>query len=445
MWKTSFRNITALAQNHWQSNFVRLVVRSSFWLALESAMRNGSTVLLSFLLARFWSTEIYGEYAYVLAVSAILFPLAKLGLDIVVLRDVAQKPQEAGPMLGTYSFLRGVAASFLLAGAIFILPRYLAFSDSQRFLLVALGASALLQSLETGELWFHAHLNVRALSMTRTLLLFVGLIGKALAVYFAHSLVLLGVMILAESVVLAGIVVVLVKRAVPSLRWRVDSRYARHLLKTAFPLVLAAAAAMIHSRADQIILTLHLGPSTLAQYALSLTIVEALALVPLILLRTVLPAAMQAHTKGWPEYQRALKKVYKGYILLTILEIFGFFTVVYPLVAWIFGGKYVLLASLLPLMAGRLIFTNLGLVRTLTITSEGLFYYDLVVSVIGSLLNVTLNFVLIPWLGVYGVLVAFYSSLLCTTILIDLFHPKLRQNVVLFGKSLWTFPRDMLG
>jgi O-antigen/teichoic acid export membrane protein len=102
----------------------------------------------------------------------------------------------------------------------------------------------------------------------------------------------------------------------------------------------------------------------------------------------------------------------------------------------LFGQEYKEAGILLSLFAIRLFFTNFGVAKSLFITNESLFKYSMLTAIIGSLVNVILNYILIPHYAAVGALWATIASFGTTTFLIDLLYPRMYGNLILMGKAV---------
>lgn len=94
---------------------------------------------------------------------------------------------------------------------------------------------------------------------------------------------------------------------------------------------------------------------------------------------------------------------------------------------------------LLSLFAIRLFFTNMGVAKSSFITNEGLFKYALVTSVIGAVLNIGMNYLLIPSYQSIGAIWAMIGSFFVSIFLVDLFFKEARPNFNWMMTGIFSF------
>jgi O-antigen/teichoic acid export membrane protein len=95
----------------------------------------------------------------------------------------------------------------------------------------------------------------------------------------------------------------------------------------------------------------------------------------------------------------------------------------------------------LKLFAIRLFFTNMGVGKTSFITNESLFKYSLLTAVVGAVLNIAMNWFLIPEFKSIGALWATIGSFTISIFVMDLFFKDTRRNFVWMMKGIGTFWR----
>jgi O-antigen/teichoic acid export membrane protein len=92
-------------------------------------------------------------------------------------------------------------------------------------------------------------------------------------------------------------------------------------------------------------------------------------------------------------------------------------------------AKYTEAGALLAVLGLRLFFINFGTAKTAFIMTENLLRYSLVTAIVGSVVNVTLNLLLIPHFKAFGSICSMMVSFSFTIFLIDFFYPPVRRNL----------------
>jgi PST family polysaccharide transporter len=405
---------------------------SFIWLSLDSGMLMGFGFIINILLARSLGPEQFGYLSYLLAFFSIFLPISKLGLPNIIVKQLAREPQNKNAILGTGFILRvgaGLLTLFLSVTAMFIIRP----NDQLSQLLISfLGLMALLQSLEVVDYYFQSKLLLKKLTIKKIAAIIAATILKMGAIYFSLSLTVI-LFLSAVEAFLVGIAFISTYTKTDSmLAWNFNPKLARQLVRHSLPLLFSSVVIMGYAQADQVFLNFYRGPTQLAQYSVTIVIMNGLALLPVIIQKAVAPVLMKANQKKHAQmFNNQLKQLYR---LMTILSIVVGLLLVFfgPLLIQIlYGNAYTEAGYILALLPFRFFFVSFGVIRSLYVVSHNLFDYDVVTNIAGVVVSVIASITFIPQYGIYGLLIASFLSLLTSTFIMDLFHHKLRTNVTL--------------
>jgi len=409
---------------------VRLI-KNTVWISLDNVVRLGVSFIISLLLARQLGPEVFGEYQYLLAISVILTPLAKLGLDNLVLREFSRTPQHSTTILGTALALRLFSSGLLLLAVWGITLTDFFSSELQKQIILLLMICLTLQSFEVIESWFQSQLKVKGITFIRLcVFLIVGAI-KVSVLIFAPSLLTFMMLVIIEWVFLAlgSLWFYWKETKIRFSQWSWDSLRARSFLFTGWPIILSSFLVILLARADQLLITRLQGPNILAQFAVAIMVLETLSFLPVVVFKVSSPLLLATHETNERLFQQQLLSLYRVMTLLSLLLIFGVIAFIAPILGLFFGSDYPLLTVLVQFLSFRIFFTNFGIVRSIYITANTLFKYDLFAIGISVAVSIFLNILLIPHLGVYSLVLVGYISLLLSTFLIDMGNRSLRNNL----------------
>jgi hypothetical protein len=97
---------------------VAAVLGNAGWLLAEKALRLALGVAVSALVARYLGPEQFGVLNYALALVALFAVLANVGLDAVVVREIARNPGDREVLLGSAFALKAAGGALALCGAL---------------------------------------------------------------------------------------------------------------------------------------------------------------------------------------------------------------------------------------------------------------------------------------------------------------------------------------
>jgi O-antigen/teichoic acid export membrane protein len=433
-------NVKKIVEKYQQLDSNRHQLINNFsWLLVEKLLSMGVSLFVGVWVARYLGVEQFGLYNYALSFVALFAPLNELGLQGIVIRDLVREPESNNEILGTAFILKligGISTLFLTVA----ITMYMRPGDSLSQLLIAIVAlSTILQAFNTIDFWFQSQIRSKYTVVSKTTAFFIVSAVKVWLIKVQAPLVafaLAGVLQIAFSSV--GLIASYYKSGALLKSWSVNIDRAKNLLKESWPLLFSGIAIMIQARIDQIMLGQMIGDSEVGQYSVAMRLIEVFAFVPIIVCQSVAPKITQAKLKSQEIYFFRLKNLYRiMFILFLLISIPVFFTA-NRIVLLLFGQEYQSAGSLLSLFSIRLFFANFGVVKSLFITNESLFKYSLITAILGSVVNVIMNYILIPKYASAGALWATIASFATTIFIIDIFYPRMRNNLRLMFEAILT-------
>lgn len=439
-----------------RSDGARRILRSFSWLFLERLMRLGMVLVTGVFVARALGEVLFGQLNYASGFVGLFFALGQAGIDDIMVRNLVRDPSKRNELLGTGAFIKlcGAVLIVILATAGSLLKDM---SGLTTGLIVVIACAELLRPFTVIDHWFISQqatgravraqmMQVAAGSAVKFSLIgaiHFGYMTAAQALpWFAWAYVL-------ENLFLALAYIMAFKGSGADWRkWKVTRYMAGHLLKESWPMLIYGMALFVAARIDQVmikdLLTKKYGNEQVAfaevgQYSVALKMVEALSFPVVILLKALAPTITKAKTQSHELYMDRLLNQYRlmfGIFIATAIPLY--FTAEWIIVIC-FGEQYRPAGMLLSLFAIRLFFTNMGTGKGSYILNESLFRYSLITAVIGAAVNISINYWLIPIYESRGAIIATIISFSVHIFLIDLFVPRMRENLGTMMKGIFTF------
>jgi len=393
----------------------RKALQDIAWLSAASvAVKPLWLFFITVLCARVLGAESYGVLNTALSLAALAFALTNLGVSQYTVREVAGDRSLASQYLTNFLSLRLAVAvpTAVIALAVGVVLGY------ERGLLLAVGFACLYYASQTLSEYCHSlfqafeRLRYQALSVVLEKVLVIS--GGALLLYSTTS----------PSLTLLGMAVGMVATAALTARWTVkfiapfrfaelDAQFVGDSVRVLVPFALAGVFGMMYFRVDTVIVEAMLGTTAAGQYGLAFRIVEALNMLPLLLVHASLyPRLSRLFKEGnYEELRRLIRMGGTALILLSLLITVGVAGVSLPLIGWIAtdlalepaGPTLQILCWVFPLTCCRVLFY-----AALLALHEQRFIA--VALGFGVLLNVVLNIILLPLLGIHGAAIATIAS-----------------------------------
>lgn len=389
-------------------DYLQKVVSNTVWQFGDNLVRMAVGLLVGIWIARYLGPEQFGLFSYALAFVALFSALSSLGLDDIIVRDVVRDPSAKDEILGSAFLLKltGGALSFGVATVVIFAVRP---GDTLSHWLVGIvAAGAVFQALNVVEYWFHSQVQARYAIIARNTAFLVCALLKVGLILIEAPLILFAWVALLE-VVLGATSLVCAYAAWGGgrlLAWRVSLARAGALLRDSWPLMLSSVVIMIYLRIDQVMLGTMVGDAEVGIYSVAVRLAEVWYFIPSALYWTLLPGIIEAKAADEELFYARLQKLYN-------LTVFSAYAIAVPvalvshwLVPFLFGEAYARGGAMLAVLVWANIFTGLEMARSGFLTAMNWTRIYLVTVSLGCLLNVALNYWLIPLYGGMGAVIA---------------------------------------
>lgn len=437
MIKTAKQKIRSL-QNH--QGFMRYFANTS-WLFGEKILRMIVGLFVGIWVARYLGPERFGLLSYAQSFVGLFSAIATLGLDGIVVRELVKDPSRRDELIGTAFWLKLVGAIAVLL--ILAIAVNFTSNDHDTNIIVFIVASAtVFQAFNVVDFYFQAKVMSKYIVFANVISLFLSSIVKIILILDEAPLIAFAWVVLFDSFVLAcGYVYYYIKNnSTFKIQNLIFNRVtAISLLKDSWPLILSGIVLMIQARIDQIMIHEMLGSKETGYYSAAMRLIEALAFLPGLINSSLFPALANAKMTSKELYESRFLNYYRLSFLLFLVSAIPIYLLAETIVVTLFGQEYLPAGVLLSLLSIRLFFANTGVARGSFINIENLFKFSLITMIIGSIINITLNYLMIPIYSAKGAIMAGIVSFTITVFLIDYIYTKTRQNVKLQILGMLTF------
>ena len=386
---------------------VQKVLGNTGWLFLDKIFRMGVGLLVIVWVARYLGPEQYGLFSYACAFVVLFSAIAALGLDGIVIRNIVRDPSCAEGTLGTAFALKllGGAAALLLSVGSIILLRH---GEILTYWLVGITAAGMIfQAFDVIDFWFQSQVQSRYVVYARNAAFVIVAVIKIALILAGAPLVAFAWAGLAEIAIGSlGLVIVYQTKGNKIKTWVANLAYGRHLLRDSWPLILSGIMIMIYMRIDQVMIGNMVGNAEVGIYSAAVRLAEAWYFIPMTVVGSVFPSIVEAKAISEELFYGRLQKLYNlmalmGYAVALPVTFMGGW-----LVTLLFGAAYARAGPMLSVLIWAGIFTNLGVARSSFLTTMNWTRIHFMTVALGCIVNVALNYLLIPLYGGMGAVAA---------------------------------------
>lgn len=387
---------------------IRHALKNSSWMMGEKFITMGVNLLVTLFLARQLGPETFGTLSYLLALVLLIGPLAALGLNALVTRELVEKPEREQEIMATAGGMRWLGA---LAGTALLVGWSLIDSSladpETRMALIVLAVAYSLHAFQIVEFYFQAIVAHRYVAMMRVATILVFATLKIWAAFVTQDLTLVAGLFAAEFAVF-GLGYVLIYR------WKsfgfsfrsFNLNYGWELLRQSFWLILSGIAAIVYLKIDQIMLGSMVGHEEVGIYAVAVRLSEVWYFFATALVASFFPMLLKLRDSDLARYQSRLQalsdSLFGAAVLLAILITF----VAHWLVNLLFGEAYAAAAIILMIHIWAGVFVFMRALVSKWLIAERLLKFSLVSQGAGAVVNIAANLVLIPLYAGTGAAVA---------------------------------------
>lgn len=378
------------------------MIENSGWLIFDKFVRMLLGLAVSVWVARYLGPAQFGELAYALAYIALFQAVATLGLDGIVVRDIARDKSAAGTVLGTAFSLRlaaGILCWLSAVGSMALINGL----NSRSVMLVALAGGALVfQAADTVDLWFQSQSQSRRTVLPKLAAYLVSNGIKVLLILGQAPIWTFAAVIGLEALIAAFGMIYSYRIYPCQQHWDSVSRMGGQLLKEGWPFILSGMSIMVYMRIDQIMIKEMLGEHELGIYAAILPIATVWQFIPMTLASSLAPFVARKKAEGEAGYWQMLEMIFQCFALLGWIVCIPIILLSPNLVSVLFGGRYISGAGILAIYVLTNLFINMAIAQGLWMLNEHRSRLWLYKTFLGSAISVAGNLLLIPYLGLTG-------------------------------------------
>ncbi len=411
------------------------------WLLFDKVLKMTAVMAVNIWAYRFLGPENVGIWNYAIAFVSIFTPIANLGIDSIVVRDIVTNPLRKSELIGASFMVKLFGAIVMTILCVIAIKLRRPDDVEMLYYVLIIASSNIFLAFDAIDLFNQSELNSKYTVLSKSIGyivcagLKIGLILNNLSLEW-----FIWMQFVENAIGAIFLVYWYQKRGEKIQTWKLDWRTAQNLLSQSWPLILTSIMMFTQQNIDQVFLGDWINENELGQFSTAAKLIALFGFIPMIIQSTVAPEIAKAKKHSEELYLLKMNKVYQLMFIVSVLIIAMCFIFGKWMVILLYGTEYTQAGLLMGLMSIRLVFVNYGVAKTLYITNNQLFRYFLLTGIVGAGLNIGLNIVLIPIYASNGAVWASIISLFVSIILIDLFNPHSRANFKCMMNSIFNIP-----
>jgi len=413
-------------------------LKNTSWLFLEKVFRISVGLFVGAWMARYLEPNAFGLYSYALSFVGLFAIVSNLGLDSVLVKELVNHETKSKELINTGLFLR-FTASLIVILAIFITSNIFINDRLSIQLVLIASSSVLLQSFNIIDLYLQSRVLGRYTAYINSISLFSSSVVKIFLIINQASLTAFVYVVVFEAAVLAcGYLYIFFKTSSSN---RITLRFvnvdlAISILKKSWPVLISTVFVTIYMKIDQIMIMQFLGRNAVGHYAVALKLSECWYFIPGVIATSLFPAIISAKNESLDIYNHRLSRLYSVMIYLSVFIAVMVSFYGGTVIDFLYGDLYKNAVAPLTIHVWACVFGFIGNVSTRWMINENLQVYAAIYSAVGAALNIGLNYILLPKIGVTGAAIATLISYSVSNYFCLLLSSKTRVAFFQVSKSI---------
>ncbi|MBR9699258.1 flippase [Candidatus Woesearchaeota archaeon] len=408
----------------------KTVAKNTFSLFLGEAVNKVLSFLLIFMIARSLGSSELGKYSFAFAFIGFALFFSNLGAIEYMIREIAKFPKHAKKLYDHVFTLRLMILGVMSLSLVAVVLLWDKLTNIFLIAFMIIGIEVLRNLSQNITAVFQGKEKMEYVAL-------VTIIERILSVLFSFIVLWQGfglravVVVLLSSQLIAYIIgLVVLKKTCISPGMAVNLPYYKSIIRHSLPFLVSNFFYIMLFRIDTIILTAFTTYSIVGVYAAAAKIIEALAAIPVILIRPVYPIMSRLSLKGGVK-DIGNKLVYYM-VVLAVPMVIGTMMLSERLIQIVYPADFSAASLILRILIVGAGFVFLNFTMGYMLNSIGKEKKFTLSNTIVAGLNILLNLSLIPFFGMVGAALATVISQFTNSILLFLFTAREKLKVRIF-------------
>lgn len=398
-------------------------IRNTGWIMFAQIYQMMLSLIIGVLSARYLGPSNYGTINYAASYISFFSIACALGLEGIVVKEIVDNRESEGIVLGSSIVMR-LAAGFLSMIAVCAIVA-IANPGDQVLLMVAFMQSLVLlfNAFHIIDTWYQSYLR----SKTSTII-------KCIA-YTGMSVYRVWLLITGKSVewfafatsldaLLIAVLFLLRYRMDGTQKLRFNITVSKHLIGLSYHLIISSLMAVIYNQMDRIMIGKMIDQTHVGYYAAASTICHMWLFIPQALANSAQPLIIGLKGKDERLYKKRIKQLSSTIFWMGVLFAICITVLSHFIIDILYGADYAQAREPLILIIWSTVFAAMSYSKSIWMICENNQKYSKYILLCGVVINLTLNSVWIPTIGMNGAAVAtIITEFVCCFVAPFIFKP----------------------
>lgn len=384
---------------------IKRVFKNASWIVFSKLIKAILTLIVTMIMARKLGPNNYGLINYAASLVSFIIPVMKLGIDSTLVHDIINHPHEEGKYVGT-SIIANVISGLLCILGIIVFVLFANCGETETIIVCSLYSITLLfQAIEIVQYWFQAKLLSKYPSIAMLIAYIITSLVQILILLFGGNIYLFAISYSLEFLIISFMLLFLYKKDSPQ---KLD--YSFDTFKLIFNkskyYIIASMMITIFAHTDKIMIKFMIGNENVGYYSAALTCASMFSFVFAAIIDSFRPVIFEKKKVSNKQFEKYITSLYSIIIVgsLTVSLLITIFSSL--IISIMYGSEYNASISALKIIVWYTTFSYLGSIRNIWIIIENKQNLLWKINLYGAILNIVLNLILIPIIGINGAAIA---------------------------------------
>lgn len=411
------------------------VISNAAWIIGCRIVQSLLSLIVGMLTARFLGPSNYGLINYAASIVGFAVPLMRLGLNSTLVQDISNDEKNDGKILGTALGLT-IPSSLISILGIVGFVRFANAGENETLIVCSIySLSLLFQASEMITYWYQAKL----LSKYPSIAMVVGyiivsaykiflLISGKNVYWFAAANAIDHFVI---SIILFILYIIIGKN-----RLSFSFKTAWKMLAKSKYYIISGMMITIFQQTDKLMLKNMVNDEITGYYSAAVTCAGIFGFVYAAIIDSMRPEILKNKRVSEEKYENSISLAYCVIFYTSLIQCAITSILARPMVYILYGEEYLPAVIALRVVVWFVTYSYFGSIRGIWILAEEKYKYVLWIDVSGAVLNIILNLLLIPVLGLIGASIASVVTQFFMNFVMGFFIKPLQRNNILMLKGI---------
>ena len=411
------------------------VFNNAKWIIVCKIAQSLLQFLVGIISARYLGPSNYGLINYAASVVAFAMPIVKLGFDSTLVKELIDKPEKEGEILGTSLTLNFIASLISMFGVFLFVSVANAGEKVAIFVCVLYSLMLLFFVLEMMQYWFQYKLFSKYSSVVMLISYFFVSAYKIFLLITEKSVYWFAVSHSIEYGIV-GILLVLIYCKLGGQKFVFSMKTAKQLLNRSKYYIIASLLVVVFQNVGVVMLSNFSGHAETGFYTSALTSATVLQFVYLAVTDSYRPLILTSKKESVESYEKNVSGLYGIIIYTTVAQSIVFAIFSKLIISVLYGAEFMSAVPVLQILVWFCPFSFMGLIRNIWLLAEDKQKELWKINLFGVIVNTVSNAILIPFAGACGAAVAAFITQFLMNFVLGFVYKPIRKNNELMLKGL---------